>query len=74
MKCKKANRWKNYIISIAALALYLISLNLVAQQDAGDLQRNLEDLEVGSDWIYDDLQQGIAQAKESGKPLFVLFR
>jgi hypothetical protein len=34
----------------------------------------LEDLEVGGGWLYGDLEAGIAQAKESGQALFVLFR
>jgi hypothetical protein len=38
------------------------------------LQTDLQDVEVGSGWLYGDLRAGIAQAKESGQPLFVLFR
>ena len=38
------------------------------------LQQDLKDVEVGSGWLYGDLDAGIARAKESGQPLFVLFR
>jgi hypothetical protein len=58
-------------ILLTLLILNLMSLNLNAQVD---LQTALQDLEVGSDWIYGDLEQGTALAKETGKPLFVLFR
>ncbi len=39
-----------------------------------DLQRNLKDTNVGKHWIYNDLKEGNAQAKASGKPLLVVFR
>jgi len=39
-----------------------------------NLQLELEDVEIGGGWIYGDLDEGFAQAKETGQPLFVLFR
>jgi hypothetical protein len=39
-----------------------------------DLQRNLKDTNVGKHWIYNDLNEGNAQAKATGKPLLVVFR
>lgn len=39
-----------------------------------DLQRNLKDTNVGKHWIYNDLKEGNAQAKATGKPLLVVFR
>ena len=54
--------------------IILTHFYFVTQADSAPLQTTLDDLEVGGDWIYDDLEQGIALAKESGKPLFVLFR
>ena len=72
---EKTYPWANRPIWMAMLILCLTSLNhLVAQEEPAGLQTNLKDLEVGGEWIYDDLNQGIALAKESGKPLFVLFR
>ncbi|MBT3270929.1 PDZ domain-containing protein [Candidatus Poribacteria bacterium] len=38
------------------------------------IQEALEDTEVGAAWIYHDYDKAVAQAKETGKPLFVLFR
>jgi hypothetical protein len=39
-----------------------------------DLQRNLKDTNVGKHWIYNDLKEGITQARATGKPLLVVFR
>jgi hypothetical protein len=39
-----------------------------------DLQRNLKDTNVGKHWIYNDLNEGNAQAKATDKPLLVVFR
>ncbi|GIX08120.1 MAG: hypothetical protein KatS3mg115_2523 [Candidatus Poribacteria bacterium] len=38
------------------------------------LRRVLEDFEVGDNWIYNDLERAEQRARETGKPLFVLFR
>ena len=46
-------------------------LSLHAQSD---LQRNLKDTNVGKHWIYNDLKEGTARARATGKPLFVVFR
>jgi len=59
-------------LAVACGVLTAISTLSVAQFSA--LQTDLEDLEVGGGWLYGDLDGGIAQAKESGQPLFVLFR
>ncbi len=47
---------------------------LAAQPAQPDLQKQLKDTEIGAHWIYDDIPKGFAEAKRSGKPLFVLFR
>jgi hypothetical protein len=39
-----------------------------------DLQRGLKDTNVAKHWIYNDLKEGNAQAKATGKPLLVVFR
>ena len=45
---------------------------------AGDgkekLRAALGDPEPGPEWIYDDLFEGVAAAKKTGKPLLVVFR
>ncbi|MBT3266415.1 hypothetical protein HN371_04630 [Candidatus Poribacteria bacterium] len=59
-------------LAIACGILTTVSVLGGAQFSA--LQTDLEDLEVGGGWLYGDLDAGVAQAKESGQPLFVLFR
>ena len=71
---KKTDQRANCPALIALLLLLvLLPLNLVAQKSAVDLKTELQDIFVGSGWIYDNLEQGIALAKKTGKPLFVLF-
>ncbi|HEX7897364.1 MAG TPA: hypothetical protein VF950_06370 [Planctomycetota bacterium] len=47
---------------------------LTAPQDKDKLKTALKDVEVRGDWVYDDLDAGLAQAKKAGKPAFVVFR
>jgi hypothetical protein len=39
-----------------------------------NLQQLLKDTEVGAHWIYDDYAQAVAQAKQTGRPLLIVFR
>ena len=71
---KKADRQARRLAILIGLVTLCLTPHLFSQQSPTDLQTNLEDLEVGGDWMYGDLDKGIALAKESGKPLFVLFR
>lgn len=41
---------------------------------ADPLQETLEDLDVATNWIYDDLEEGRELARQTGKPLLVTFR
>ncbi|MBM3213715.1 hypothetical protein FJZ36_02215 [Candidatus Poribacteria bacterium] len=54
----------------ATACALLIAMSLQGQV----LRQELGDLEVGDHWIYNDLDAGIARAKQEGKPLFVVFR
>jgi hypothetical protein len=62
----------------ARLTIPLVLGTIVAQsawlQAQSELQRNLRDTNVGKHWIYNDLKEGNARAKATGKPLFVVFR
>ena len=58
-------------ISLVLGMIFAPSPWLHAQED---LQRNLKDTDVGKHWIYNDLKEGNAQAKATGKPLLVVFR
>ena len=51
--------------------IFASTLGLHAQSD---LQRNLKDTNVGKHWIYNDLKEGNARARATGKPLLVVFR
>ena len=54
------------------IGLLLMSSSLKAQES---LQKRLDELDrIGSDWIYDDLDQAKAKAKELNAPIFALFR
>jgi hypothetical protein len=50
----------------------LAALALIALQD--DLRKKLGDAELSGNWVYDDMNAGIAQAKETGRPMMVVFR
>ena len=71
---KKSNRQARRIAVLMAILTLSLMSHLFAQQDLVSLQNDLGDVEIGGDWIYGELEKGITLAKESGKPLFVLFR
>jgi hypothetical protein len=56
------------------LVLGMIVAPSPSLQAQSDLQRNLKDTNVGKHWIYNNLKEGDAQAKATGKPLLVVFR
>lgn len=74
MNVQKTNQRINIMILMGLLTLPLILANLFAQPEETALQTDLDDLEVGGQWSYGDLEKGVTLALESGKPLFVLFR
>lgn len=45
-----------------------------AAHGQSQLQEGLKDTQVAPHWIYDDLPTAFSRAKESGKPLLVVFR
>ena len=49
-------------------------VSLAASASAQSLRESLKDIPVASHWIYDDLPQAIAQAKQTHKPLLVVLR
>ena len=58
---------------VAAYALVLVTMLKDPAWAQTDLSRALKD-HVADHWIYDDLDKGVAQAKETGKPILVVFR
>lgn len=59
--------------AVGALAL-ACALPLSAQGGKQDLREKLSDLELVGAWIYDDIDAGFAQARQTGKPALVVFR
>ena len=57
---------------LAFILFVLVSFSRDLHAQA-DLREALKD-NVGGHWIYDDFKQAQARAKETGKPLLVLFR
>lgn len=57
-----------------APAFLLMSAWAGAQETGEALRRKLKDVELTGSWIYDDIGAGFVRAKESGKPLLVVFR
>jgi hypothetical protein len=39
-----------------------------------ELRKALKDLDLVGEWIYDDLDAGLAKARASGKPVLAVFR
>ncbi len=59
------------------LATTLILTAVIAATRGINAQTDLRDAlkdSVGAHWVYDDFQQAKARAKQTGKPLLVLFR
>jgi hypothetical protein len=54
--------------------LLLLALQAPAAPDKDRLRTALKDAEVRGDWVYDDLDAGLARAKAEGKPAFVVLR
>ena len=64
-----------YPIAILASWLLFVSAPISAQQDRQTKVRNdRKDVQDTGLWIYNDLAKGIAAARESGKPLLIVFR
>jgi hypothetical protein len=58
----------------ALLGLILLASPLAAQDRDTKVRNDRKAFGTSSDWIYNDLGRGIRAAKESGKPLLVVFR
>jgi serine protease Do len=56
------------------LVLVVLSSPILAQDRDAKVRHDRETFQASKDWIYNDLGEGIRAAKESGKPLLVVFR
>ena len=63
-------------LSLAAVLLALSGVEGLPAQDVGkdELRDGLRDTVLKGEWVYDDLEAGLATAKKTGKPLLVLAR
>jgi hypothetical protein len=56
---------------LAIGAVLVMATGLRAQSDLG---RSLKDIEVAPHWLYDDLPRALTRARETDRPLLVVFR
>lgn len=61
-------------VFLAALALPFLSPALPAAERDDQVRGDIESLKDDTFWTYNDLDAGIAKARDSGKPLFVVLR
>ncbi len=61
-------------VLIVATALVLAAPFAAAQDRETKVRKDRKDVEAEGFWIYNDLPKGIDQAKQTGKPLVVVFR
>jgi serine protease Do len=61
--------------SALTLAMLCAALIAFAAEDRdGKVRRDLQEVQSLGGWIYNDLDQGLALARQSGQPLLVVFR
>ena len=56
------------------LGLALLGMATACGDAAESLRQDLGDAQPVGEWIYDDIDAGIEQASENGKPLLFTFR
>src|SRR5438477_4247795 len=55
-------------------ATLLFAVSVTAQDRETKVRNDRKNVEEAGRWIYNDLPKGIAEAKQTGKPLLVIFR
>ena len=63
---------RRVVLSIGLLLL--LTGSVLAQDRNTKVQRDRKTFQALDLWIYNDLPKGIAQAKQTGKPLLIIFR
>ncbi len=76
VRARSARVFAPWVGLLAATHLCLCSQELRGQDLRGNvrLHEALEDLELRGRWYYGDLEGARAEARKTGKPLFVLLR
>jgi hypothetical protein len=60
---------------LLASAIALLAAGLAVQDgEKRRLQETLKDADLPGLWIYDDIPAGLAKARETGRPLLIVFR
>ena len=62
-----------YIAALTSLLLLVSGLVLAQDRDT-KVHNDRKEVQATGLWIYNDLPKGIAEAKETGKPLLIVFR
>jgi serine protease Do len=62
------------VVCVAIVFLFLAAAPLYAQDRETKVRSDRENVETDGYWIYNNLKVGYGDAKESGKPLLVVFR
>jgi len=60
--------------AIVVCGLAALAGGAAADSPKEDLRKALKDLDEAASWVYDDLDAGFAKARETGRPLLVVFR
>jgi len=64
---------RRFLIAFVGL-LYVAALPLYAQDRETKVRNDRKAFETSKDWVYNDLDEGRRIARETGKPLLVIFR
>jgi len=59
---------------ISPIGATLLALAAACGDPAESLRQQIGDVTPVGDWIYDDIDAGVARAAETGKPLLLTFR
>jgi|ERR1043166_4990257 hypothetical protein len=70
-RMKKSFSAKSFLL--ATLLFASISLNAAEDRDAR-VKRDVQEVQSGGLWIYNDLPKAMEQARLSGKPLLIVLR
>ncbi len=64
---------KHHLAVLTSLLLLIVALVNAADRNT-KVRNDLTVVEATGHWIYNNLPKGIAQAKQTGKPLLIVFR
>ncbi len=65
---------RRVLIALCVTLGLLCSLQLVAEDRDKKVRDDKAVVQKAGRWVYDDMEQGIALAKKTGKPLMIVFR